>query len=127
MRAGFHAPNAEAQSFLAEAIEIDPGDQIALVRLVECGIGFLDYRAHHLPDDYLGVPEADLQLVEKSWSLCQRIQNSAERERLLQELGCARELILDWTESQSAGKDFRTWCQERNRSYHWSITRVYVR
>jgi len=127
MRAGLYAPNSDAQEFLTRAIEIDPGDQIALLRLVECRIGFLDFQAHHLPDGYLGDPEADLQLAADATSLCQRIQNNAARDRLLQELAGARELILDWGESQRSGKDFRTWCREHNRNYEQTITRVYVR
>jgi hypothetical protein len=127
MRAGFLVPTSEAQDFLTRAIKIDPADQIALVRLVECKIGVLNFQAHHLPEGYLGNPEVDLQLTEEAQSLCQRMRDDSERERLLKELGAARQLILDWMESRRAGNDFRAWCREHNRDYQWAITRVYVR
>jgi hypothetical protein len=127
MRAGLDTPSVNAQAMLTRAIEIDPEDQIALLRLVECKVGFLDFQAHHLPDGYLGDPEADLQLAAEAVSQCEHIQNSSVRDRLLQELAAARELILDRAESRRSGKDFRTWCREHNRNYEHPITRVYVR
>jgi hypothetical protein len=127
MRAGLHVPASEAQDFLSRAINIDPGDQIALVRLVECKIGVLDFQAHHLPEQYLGNPEVDLRLADESEGLCLGVHDDSERERLLTEVGAARQLILDWMESRRAGNDFRAWCRENNRDYQWTITRVYVR
>ena len=65
MRAGLSAPTPELREAFATAVEIDPQDQIALIRLIECTTGLLDYNAHHLPEGYLGDPVSDLKAAEK--------------------------------------------------------------
>jgi hypothetical protein len=109
---------------LARAIEIDPADQIALARLVECRIGVFDFHAHHLPERYLGDPSSDLQLAQDSEKLCAGVQKDHERDRLLQEVRACRQLILDWMEAKAASEDFRAWCRKQGRDYNWAITRL---
>jgi hypothetical protein len=127
MRAGLSQPETSSIEFLKTALEIDPADQIALLRYIECRIGLLDFLAHHLPEHYLGEPEADIEITNECQQLCRGIHIPSEQERLLDELSAARQLIIDWEEAKSSGEDFRTWCQRHNRNYAWTITRVYVR
>ena len=127
MRSGLHAPTSDSQAFLARAIEIDPADQIALARLIEYKIGVLDFHAHHLPERYLGDPDADLRVAQELEQLSGAIQKDSERDRLLPEVRACRQLILDWIEAQAVREDFRAWCRKRGRDYNWAITRIYVR
>ena len=127
MRAGLSVPTPEVREALEAAVEIDPQDQIALVRLIECTTGLLDYNAHHLPEGYLGDPVSDLQAAESAMRMCERIHNESERDRLRRELEIAMQLIADWSDCRRSSEDFREWCREHGRDYQWAIARVYVR
>jgi hypothetical protein len=127
MRAGLSVPTPEVREALETAVEIDPQDQIALVRLIECMTGLLDYNAHHLPEGYLGDPVSDLHVAESAISKCERVHDESERDRLRRELEIARQLIADWSDCRRSGQNFREWCRDHGREYQGTITRVYVR
>ena len=65
VRSGLRPPDEQGESLLRKAINLDPPDQVARVRLIECRIGTLDFNAHHLPEAYLGEPETDLKRVAR--------------------------------------------------------------
>jgi hypothetical protein len=125
MRCGLHAPDQKAQEMLRKALRLDPQDQIARVRLVECRIGILDFHAHHLPEAYLGEPEADLHIVEEAEALTADLFDPKQKARLRGELQSARQLLEDWIDSLAAKVDFAAWRFRQGRPFS-SINRVYV-
>jgi len=125
MRCGLHAPDQKAQELLRQALRLDPQDQIARVRLAECLIGILDFHAHHLPEAYLGEPEADLHIVEEAEALIADLLDPKQTTRLRGELQNARQLLEDWIDSLAAKVDFAAWRFRQGRPVS-SINRVYV-
>jgi hypothetical protein len=102
------------------AIELDPADQPARVRLVELLIGGLDYDAHHLPDYYIGDAAADLRDADDASALIEGVSDAEVRARLREELAAARPLLEDWLAFQAErGTDFDAWCKRRGRAYTW--------
>ncbi len=125
MRCGLSEPDEEAHAMLQTALRLDPQDQIARVRLIECCIGRLEFHAHHLPDAYLGEPEADLQLAQTVESLISDLLDLEQQSRLRDELRDARDIVTDWIGSRAANEDFRLWRSRHGRPFS-QITRVYV-
>lgn len=92
MRCGLSAPDQEAQVMLQTALRLDPQDQIARVRPIECCTDILDYHAHHLPEAYLGEPEADQRIVENAGSLMSGLLDPPPRNVFeTRRIGCSRD------------------------------------
>jgi hypothetical protein len=125
MRCGFHRPDQTAQAMLRDAIRLDPQDQIARIRLLECCIGALDFNAHHLPEAYLGEPAADLRAIEDADALTAHVLDPEQKARLRGELQSARQLLEDWIDSRAANVDFAAWCLRQGRPLS-AVNRVYV-
>ncbi len=125
MRAGLAHALDDGEALLCEALRIDSSDQIARIRLVECRIARLDFNAHHLPQEYLGDPDKDLEVVNEVSTMIAEIGDAEDRARLSGELEYAHGLISDWIDSRNAGVDFLEWRSRHDREF-CAVTRVYV-
>jgi hypothetical protein len=111
---------------LRRAIELDPTEQPARVRLAESLIGGLEYGAHHLPEYYIGEAEDDVRMAEEAAHHIEGITDPRDRARLVGELAAARQLLEDWLAfSQERGTDFDEWCRLRGRQYAWLASLYY--
>lgn len=121
IRAGRVVPPASVEHHLRRAIELDPTEQPARVRLAELLIGGLEYDAHHLPEYYIGQAENDVGVAEEAAHLIEGITDPDVRGRLRGELAAAQQLLEDWlTFSQEPETDFDEWCRLRGRQYVWT-------
>jgi len=121
LRAGMVEPPDSVEQHLRRAIELDPTEQPARVRLAELLIGGLEYGAHHLPEYYIGEAEHDVGVAEEAAHLIEGITDHGDRVRLRGELAAARQLLEDWLAfSQEPGADFEEWCRLRGRQYVWT-------
>lgn len=120
IRAGLMEPPDSVEHHLGRAIELDPTEQPARLRLAELLIGGLEYDAHHLPEAYIGEAENDVREAEEAARLIEGITDPREGARLSGELAAARQLLEDWLAfSQEYGTDFDEWCRLRGRKYTW--------
>lgn len=121
IRAGLVGPPDSVEKHLRRAIELDPTEQPARVRLAELLIGGLEYDAHHLPQYYIGEAESDVGVAEEAAHLIEGITDSDDRGRLRGELAAAKQLLEDWLAfSLEPATDFDEWCRLRGRQYVWT-------
>ena len=119
-RAGLMEPPESVEHHLGRAIELDPTEQPARVRLAELLIGGLEYDAHHLPEAYIGEAENGVREGEEAARLIEGITDPRDWARLTGKLAAARQLLEDWLAfSQESGTDFDEWCRLRGRKYTW--------
>ncbi|HEY0151978.1 MAG TPA: hypothetical protein VGB92_08275 [Longimicrobium sp.] len=116
-----HARNGESsEEHLRRAIELDPGEQPARIRLIQLELGHLDFGAHHLPDYYIGDPEQDLAFTTEVARLIEGVADPRAQGELRAELAAARHLVEDWIAFRAeGGADFDEWCRVRGRAYEW--------
>jgi len=111
---------AGSHEHLRRAIELDPGEQPARVRLIHHGLGYLDFAVHHLPASYIGDPEEDLAFTAEVAGLIEGVADPRTRNELGAELAAARQLVEDWIAFRAEGApDFDEWCRVRGRAYEW--------
>jgi hypothetical protein len=116
-----HAKTGESsQEHLRRAIELDPGEQAARVRLIHHELGHLELAVHHLPDYYIGDPEEDLAFTTEVARLIEGVADARARGELRAEFAAARQLVEDWIAFHAeGGADFDGWCRVRGRAYQW--------
>lgn len=119
----FH-PHAEtglsSQEHLRRAVELDPEEQPARIRLIHYDLGYLEYAVHHLPDYYIGDPGEDLAFTTDVARLIDGVADSRTQSELRAELAAAWQLIEDWIAfCDEGGADFDEWCRARRRAYGW--------
>ena len=120
IRAGLMEPPDSVEHHLRRAIELDPTEQSARVRVAELLISGLEYDAHHLPEYYIGEAENDVRVAEEAARLIEGITDPRDCARLCGELAAARQLLEDWLAfSKQRGTDFDEWCRLRRRQYTW--------
>lgn len=109
-----------SREHLRRAIELDPREQPARIRLIHHELGYLDYAVHHLPAGYIGDPEADLAFTEEVARLIEGVADPRTASELRAELAAARQLTGDWIAfREGGGADFDEWCRVRGRTYGW--------
>ncbi|HLL81549.1 MAG TPA: hypothetical protein VK420_02815 [Longimicrobium sp.] len=109
-----------SQEHLRRAIELDPGEQPARIRLIHDQLAYLEYAMHHLPDYFIGDPEEDQAFTGEVARLIERVADPRTRSELQAELASARQLVEDWIAFRDeGGADFDEWCRVRGRTYEW--------
>lgn len=116
-----HAKNGESShEHLRRAIELDPSEQPARIRLIHQELGHLEFAVHHLPEYYIGDPEDDLAFTTEVARLIDGVADPRAEVELRAELAAARKLVEDWIAFRDeGGADFDEWCRVRGRAYEW--------
>lgn len=109
-----------SREHLRRAIELDPAEQPARIRLIHHQLGSLDFAVHHLPDYYIGDPGEDLAFTTGVAGLIEGVADPGTRSELRAELEGIRQLVEDWVAfHEEGGGDFDEWCRVRGRAYGW--------
>ena len=120
MRAGLSHGTIDAYSHLRAALERDPFEQLARVRVIEMLVGDAEYSCHHLPDYYIGDPAGDSTRLAEASKHLTLVRDREHKNRLQSELDHVAQLIDDWVSFTDSGEpDFNQWCVDRGRTYQW--------
>ncbi len=104
------------------ALQLDPADQVALVRRANAYIDGVDYDCHHLSEGiFLGDPEACMLDLDRAVALAGRITNASVRDGLKSECTYFSSLITDWRTycRIQPPEPFPDWCASLGRAYTW--------
>ena len=119
-------PPLGPQDHLRRALALDPDDQASRVRLAELLIRALDFDAHHLPEYYIGDPEADVMLADEAAQVVEGVSDAATRDALQGALAATTQLLDDWIAFKlEGGPSFDEWCRAQGRQYTWNVHYYY--
>jgi hypothetical protein len=109
------------QSLLAEALRLDPKDDVVRAALVSMLLGFVDYATHHLVESrFIGDENESASALAEAASLLAEADDPSSVQALNQELAALTSLLSDWREYQLAPQGtFPDWCRARNRPRNW--------
>ena len=106
------------EKHLERALELDPDDQPARLCLVNRIVNGLEYSVHHVPEGYIGDPDADLEEAKAARQHLAYIVDERVRQALLHELDEVQHLIEDWIAfEQDGGGNFCEWCKQHGRTW----------
>jgi hypothetical protein len=81
---------------LRQAIELDPGDQLARRKLIVCIMSRVSFAAHELPKGYLETPKEDLAALAEAEELVPALQNEQDRAYFASQIKFDRTLIENY-------------------------------
>jgi hypothetical protein len=113
--------------FFDQALQADPADDFSRSRAVDALVGEIEYATHHIPEGFIGDPQAVLDTAAEAEKLLAGFRDSAARDLAREDIEQAKQKVLDWVEFKAAqtAQSFETWCAS-TRGYTWStLTRVY--
>ncbi len=107
-------------SHLMAALARDPSDQLARICITGGLIENSEDSCNYLPHEFVGDPADDARRLRKARRHLVHIDDPEDRKRLQSELDYVSQLIEDWvTFTHSGESDFKQWCADRGRTYHW--------
>jgi hypothetical protein len=86
---------------LKAALRLDPTDEIARCKFVECIIDGVGYSAHELPHGYLGDPRGDLALLTEAAVEALQLSNADARLRAVSEIRDLKAEVVGYLNSKS--------------------------
>ena len=81
---------------LAEAVRLDPDEQIARRWLIDFVTDDVEYAVHELPCGYLGEPAADLVALDEAEGLAAGLTDPVYQEHYVAEIQALRERVRSW-------------------------------
>ncbi len=115
-----------SQEHILKAIELDPGDDRAHLRLISWWMDAIYYSLHHLPESYIGEPAEDLRLADAIQSHIDRLIDSTVRKNLTNNLSADRSLIQNYIDWEAAGHaNFEQWGKEQGKKVSYSSFGTY--
>ena len=111
----------------AEALALNPNDDVSRFRLVVCGLADVDFQCHHLPHYFIGEPNNAIETLNQAKAMTTGFVDSQIAASLQDEFEELRCKVEDWLAFQREGGDsFNDWCRKNGREYQWMKAYYYV-
>lgn len=110
-------------SYLYRALELDPNDEKAKVKLIDRMLYQIYFAIHHLPDGYLGDAEADIEQTHVIKKEIAKLSDRSKQVEYLKRLDEDVEILENYLAWKASGEaNFAEWGQRHQKTVGYSMS-----